>query len=406
MILNKSMKTSIKEIKELDKKLNELYKYFKKDINQGRKLGMAIPEKVLISFKNLVFSIDNYQAYEIINENKDIITAAIPDKSGKFNLINDKLFLRFIDVIKEEFGKKNDLSLCEDLFDCLENIENISKSYGAYNGQLLTNEIESLIDLIKTSENETRGKVAIYLLKNIDKVGSVDLITRMIIIISKNNPTSLKQLYIILKCITTCNTSNKEASKEYIRIINLFLDYIKIGDKEYSDTLTKIIEKIFDVNVFMYHEKFNLSFIEYILDINTRFYKNDNIIEIIYLLEKDFLLYENDAIKRLMISNILEMNFINDNHRAEYLMLLHNTILKCNNEKLQIGLLNRMNNIKNMTVYNYLEDWVPIVDKYVRNGATEEVISEIIDIGDYMNNEVSVKTKSLTMPIDCSVKED
>lgn len=243
-------------------------------------------------------------------------------------------------------------------------------------------------------------------MKNINKVGSVDLITRMIIIISKNNPTSLKQLYKILICITTCNTSNKEASKEYIRIINLFLDYIKIGDKEYSDTLTKIIEKIFDVNVFIYHEKFNLSFIEYILDINTRFYKNNNIIEIIYLLEKDFLLYENDAIKRLMISNILEMNFINDNHRAEYLMLLHNTILKCNNEKLQIGLLNRMNNIKNMTVYNYLEDWVPIVDKYVRNGATEEVISEIIDIGDYMDNEVSVKTKSLTIPIDCSVKED
>lgn len=51
MILNKNMKTSIKEIKELEKKLNELYKCFKKDINQGRKLGMAIPEKVLISLK-------------------------------------------------------------------------------------------------------------------------------------------------------------------------------------------------------------------------------------------------------------------------------------------------------------------------------------------------------------------
>lgn len=388
MILNKNMKTSIKEIKELDREIKILKTLAKKEIKYKEKNGYEIQDYVKKTIFSLVDSINDNYSYKLIRDNIFLILSRIPDYSEKYNRIVAFLYDELLKLLSKNITNKEN-NTNNSILNCIININEISECYR----REVTNNIETIFTIIRNSESDLKINVALNLLKNINNLHHELLESRIISVLNKiDNEKKLEHFNSLMIYI--------EYPKNITKLglyIDKFLDYMKINkDDKYDENLSEIIKKLYDLICSDESPILELDMLEEILSVNLCSYNNINMKVIIKLLNSN--LYKLKKINRvLLFPKILEMNFNNEEFEDMFVNILNNVVFQIEDIDLQEKLLKKICTIKSVKGLEVFKDMYPILNKYSN---TEQLIGIVDELGK------DIVVKKLTIPITFTLKED
>lgn len=362
--------------RKLEDVVTGLYWDFKKKIKCIEKEESKVSSDVKKAIKNMICSIDNFYAYELIYDNSFYITECVPNRRNAF-YVNEEWYIRLLNIVskrinddKFEFMFERHHGESVSLFDCIKNIEEISKYDGEEN-------INELLSILENSISKYKIKNALLLLKYIDNIKDYELESLLLIVLKNtSNEKKLKQLYTVL-----CN-NRYDFDNNINKSINCFVNYIIAykNDDRYDNNLSLIIDKLSDRYTMKEVDFLNNDTFKLLLETNLKNYDNENMDVIIRLLNRKFITSNNIILKEQIINNILEKEFPNELYKSLYISVINNIVFSnddLNNMAFQQKIVDMLKDIKSTKSLQLILDIYPFIDKYNNNDEKYEVISSI-----------------------------
>ena len=381
------------ERKKLSNDLNGLYNELKFIVKNNNK-NVKIPKPVKEAVKNMVYSVDNYNSYDILKHSLYNISCCIPNTKSEYQTIDENLYISLVNIIANRINNIDDRYMIEGILDCLYNLGEISK-------QKLDScdfNIKDLLKILEESNSKLKIQNSLMLLNEINNIDNPALVSNIIANLTKtDNENKLEQIYIILSSgFKNSLLSDPEYKKRFYDITSQFLKYIEIEKNDkYDEYLIEILKTFYNCNfMHMIDPSDNNNIIESILEANLENYDNENMETLIKILGKNFINSKNQDLRKSIIETTLNMDFSNDLHKELYTKAMFDVVwanTALNNAEFQQKMVDLLSKTKSTKALELMIDIYPFVNKY---NTEEQKYNTICSLSD---NED--KIKKLVIPI-------
>ena len=367
-----------------NKDLKKLHSEFKDVIGILNKRTPKVSEKTKTAIKKIVYSLDsnNRTGYETLK----FYIYQIPQQFK--NNQNEDLYVSILNIIAERINEKDFLTFfCgtdkfdyTSIFTLISELDNIC---------LKTIDTNSIVKIFEDSKSYYKIRSTLILLTDYDLDKNSVLVNNLINTLSNiDNEDKLKSIHTIIVNLgpQTCKKDNN--------IIDDLINYIKIEkDNTYDKNVNLIINKLIEKRRIDKIDYLNNNIIELIFETNLENYNNKNMKVLIELLNDEFVLTDNWDIRDKIVETTLQMNFLNDNHKALYSQAISNVILPSDykDSYFKQCTLDTICSLKSPKTLEILLDIYPFINKYNNNDEKREIINTI--------SSEEPKVKRLVIPI-------
>jgi len=367
-----------------NKDLKKLHSEFKDVIGILNKRTPKVSEKTKTAIKKIVYSLDsnNRTGYETLK----FYIYQIPQQFK--NNQNEDLYVSILNIIAERINEKDFLTFfCgtdkfdyTSIFTLISELDNIC---------LKTIDTNSIVKIFEDSKSYYKIRSTLILLTDYDLDKDSVLVNNLINTLSNTeNEDKLKSIHTII-----VNLRPKTYKKDN-NIIDGLINYIKIEkDNTYDKNVNLIINKLIENRRIDKIDYLNNNIIELIFETNLENYNNKNMKVLIELLNDEFVLTDNWDIRDKIVETTLQMNFLNDNHKALYSQAISNVILPSDykDSYFKQCTLDTICSLKSPKTLEILLDIYPFINKYNNNDEKREIINTI--------SSEEPKVKRLVIPI-------
>lgn len=381
------------EKKKLNNDLNGLYNELKFTVKNNNK-NVKIPKSVKEAVKNMIYSVDNYNSYDILKHSLYDISCCIPNTKSKYQTVDENLYISLVNIIANRINNADDRYMIEGILDCLHNLDEISK-------QKLDScdfNIKDLLKILEESNSKLKIQNSLILLNEINNIDNPALVSNIIADLTKtDNENKLEQIHIMLSSrFKNSLLGNPEYKKRFCDITSQFLKYIEIEKNDkYDEYLIEILKTFYGCNFMpMIDPSDNNNIIKSILEANLENYDNENMETLIKILGKNFINSKNQDLRKSIIETTLNMDFSDDLHKELYTKAMFDVVWEntaLNNAEFQQKMVDLLSKTKSTKALELMIDIYPFVNKYNTEEQKYDTICSLSDNED--------KIKRLVIPI-------
>lgn len=381
------------ENEKLNNDLNGLYNELKFTVKNNNK-NVKIPKSVKEAVKNMIYSVDNYNSYDILKHSLYDISYCIPNTKSKYQTVDENLYISLVNIIANRINNADDRYMIEGILDCLHNLDEISK-------QKLDScdfNIKDLLKILEESNSKLKIQNSLILLNEINNIDNPALVSNIIADLTKtDNENKLEQIHIMLSSrFKNSLLGNPEYKKIFCDITSQFLKYIEIEKNDkYDEYLIEILKTFYGCNfMLMIDPSDNNNIIKSILEANLENYDNENMETLIKILGKNFINSKNQDLRKSIIETTLNMDFSNDLHKELYTKAMFDVVWEntaLNNAEFQQKMVDLLSKTKSTKALELMIDIYPFVNKYNTEEQKYDTICSLSDNED--------KIKKLVIPI-------